>query len=430
MAWPDVPDPWLASYCIWRINSGKLADRPGAVPAPVPDYADEYLYWAIWRRKGRPLPRPTSFPIPEMIPKVWPYEVLDMINARAPIQIPGSDTCPHSWVLTWAIWRFMNEPDPKPPAIPKDPSYVAPYIWSFLNWAAWQRKLVTAPGTPRPKNLPEFIPAWCWKHLKQINQAVSPGEPPPPPPPPPPPGPPRPANSWLLPHPFMSVAWGPLSDSRYRDNDEAWAQMHDAGVKTVGLQIAGGEPLFNDTAPTRIRRYGMKVALWGTAHPRDAELIAMTRADGYMPQVETPNEYDLAITNFEAGVGAGISRSVFTTLYGFNTFVRRPPTDLFPEGQLTTAEYERMRPHCTHGMIECYVQDGGAHFPLSRMMWSATAQKGFDWATPAIGLWNETDMNVYFGGPDELAAYGRQFGVYLSEGMTPANWLQLKALGT
>jgi len=228
----------------------------------------------------------------------------------------------------------------------------------------------------------------------------------------------------------MATAWGPLNDSQYRDNDEAWSRMKNSGVGTVGLQIANGEPLFNPDAPGRIRKYGMKVVLWGTAHPNDGELVALFRGDGYMPQVETPDEYTRAITNFEAGVGAGISRSVFTTLYGFNTFTRRPPSTVYPDGELTTEEYERMRPHCTHATVECYIQDGGAHFPISKMMWAALEQRGFDYATPAIGLWNETDMSVYRGGNGELASYGRQIGVYLSEGMTPPNWADLKILGT
>ena len=63
MAWPAQPDPWLTDYCVWRINSGKLATRPATVPTNVPGYADEYLYWAIWRRQGRPSlgrPAPSS----------------------------------------------------------------------------------------------------------------------------------------------------------------------------------------------------------------------------------------------------------------------------------------------------------------------------------------------------------------------------------
>jgi hypothetical protein len=234
----------------------------------------------------------------------------------------------------------------------------------------------------------------------------------------------------MLPLPFMSTAWGPLNDSDYRDLDTAWQKMKAAGVATVGLQIANGEPLFNMDAPGRVRKFGMKVVLWGSAHPNDGEVIALTRADGYMPQIETPDEYNRAIANFEAGVGQGIARSVFTTLYGFNTFTRRPPTTQHPEGELTTVEYERMRPYCTHATVECYVQDGGAHFPISKMMWAALEQHGFDYATPAIGLWNDTSMSVYRGGSAELDNYGRQIGVYLSEGMIPANWVDLAQLGT
>lgn len=427
MAWPDTPDDWLEDYCVWRINSGKPADRPAGVPTDVPAYANEFLAWAIWRRKGRPLPRPTSFPAPEGIKK-WAYAVLDGVNSRAPIQIPGADTCPHTWVLTWAIWRFQNSPDPKPPNIPADPSVVAPYIWSFLNWAAWQRRRYSNPAAPRPTNIPSVIPQWCWGHLKKINIAVPLG---PPPPPPPPPGPPRPDNTWQLPFPFMTTAWGPLSDSQYRDNDQAYQRMRTAGVRTVGFQVSGGEALFNLTAVQRARALGLKVVLWGVAHPRDNEVLALTQADGYMPQVETPDEYSLAMANFQAGYGQGLSRSVFTTLYGFNTFVRRPPTDLYPQGELTTAEYEAMRPYCTHALVECYIQDGGAHFPIINMMFAA-GQRGFDYFNPAVGLYHETPLSAYrpTTDPDTLDSYGKQVGVYLSEGMTPGNWLEVAALGT
>lgn len=422
LVWPAVPDPWLVDYCVWRINSGKPETKPVTVPVDRPPYADDVLYWCIWRRKGRPEPRPD---FPTTIPG-WAYEVLDQINKRAPIQIRET---PHSWILVWAIERFRNTPTSEmPPSVPKDVSVVAPYCWSFLGWAAWQRKRYSAPSTPRPKNLPAVIPAWCWGHLKQINQAVPLG---PPPPPPPPPGPPKPANTWTLPFPAMATAWGPLSDSEYRDNDQAWARMRQAGVRSVGLQVAGGQPLFNPDAPVRIRAHGMKVWLWGTADPGDDEIIAMSRADGYCPQVENPNEYQLAIANFEAGYGAGISRSVFTTLYGFNTWTRREPTDLHPEGELTTAEYELMRPYCTHAMVETYIQDGGAHFPIINMIF-ATIQRGFDYYNPVLGLWRETSIGAYRPpqDPNTLDSFGRQVGVYLSEGMTPGNWQELEALGT
>lgn len=427
MAWPAVPPSWLEDYCVWRINSGKPDDRPTTVPILVPEYANEVLYWCIWRRKGRPAPRPTSFPGPAGIEK-WAYAILDGVNSRAPIQIPGDDICPHSWVLPWAIWRFKGEPDPIPPAVPKDPSYVAPYIWSFLNWAAWQRRRFGNPTAPRPKNIPSTIPSWCWKHLKAINIAVPLG---PPPPPPPPPGPPKPANTWACPFPFMTTAWGPLSDSQYRDNDEAYRRMRNANVKTVGFQVAGGEPLFTMNAVQRARALGLKIVIWGVAHPRDNEILALTQADGYAPQVETPEEYAKAMANFQASYGEGISRSVYTTLYGFNTFTRRAPTELYPQGQLTTVEYEAMRPYCTHALVECYVQDGGAHYPIINMMFAA-GQRGFDYFNPSIGLYHETPLSIYRPAtdPDTLDSYGREIGVYLSEGMTPGNWAELAALGT
>ena len=103
-AWPEVPPAWLEDYSVWRINSGKAADRPSTVPAVVPPYADEFTYWCIWRRKGRPEPRPTTFPPPDGIKK-WAYAVLDGVNEHAPIQIPLT---PHDYILAWAIWRFRT----------------------------------------------------------------------------------------------------------------------------------------------------------------------------------------------------------------------------------------------------------------------------------------------------------------------------------
>lgn len=421
--WPESPDVWLVDYVAWKINSGKPTTRPPGVPTPVPVYADQVLYWCIWRRKGRPAPRPETFPV--KIPP-WGYVTLDDVNKKAPIQIPA---VPHSWILAWAIARFSGTPAVDwPPAVPKDVTVVAPYCFSFLNWAAWQRKRFSFPATPRPKNIPAAIPDWCWRHLKLINIAVPLG---PPPPPPPPPAPPKPPNTWKLEMPVMCVSWGPFNDSQYRDNSEAWERMRLAGVKTVLLQVEGGQPLFAPIIPTRVRASGMKVGVWGVADPGDAEILSTYGLDAYVPQVENPDEYSKAMVNLRAGVGVGISRSVITTLYGFNTYVRRPPTTLHPEGELTTEEYEAMRQYVTHALVETYIQDGGAHFPIINMIF-ATIQHGFDYYNPVIGLWRETPISAYRPpqDPNTLDSFGRQIGVYLSEGMIPSNWVELGALGT
>lgn len=62
----------------------------------------------------------------------------------------------------------------------------------------------------------------------------------------------------------------------------------------------------------------------------------------------------------------------------------------------------------------------------------AAQQKGFDYFNPVIGLYREVLIAAYRPpqDPNTLDNYGRQIGVYLSEGMTPANWVELGALGT
>ncbi len=418
--WPASPDPWLVDYVVWRINSGTVETRPSSLPdTGATPYATEVLYWCIWRRKGRPEPRPASFPVAEAIPPLWPYEVLQKVNARAPIQIPTTPI--HDWLLAWVIWRFQGSPLPRPSTVPKDVSVIAPYCWSVLGWVAWQRERFSNPEASRPPNLPATIPSWCWDVLKKTNQAVPLG---PPPPPPPPPGPAKPASTWALPMPVMFTAWGWFSDSQYRDNDEALQRMRAAGVKTVALQVGQFAP----TVPDRCRAFGFKVALWGSPQTGDGEAVTVARADGYIAQIETPDEYQRALESFQAGAGAGVSRSLITTLYGLNTYTRREPTTQYPEGQITTVEYESLRPFVTHAFIETYVQDGGAHFPISKMMWAAN-QRGIDHANPTPGLWRETSLGVY-GGAGELDAWGRQCGAYLSEGMTPGNWTELGRLGT
>ena len=128
--WPAAPDPWLEAWTVWKITSGKTATRPSDAPTNIPEYAFEFLYWAIWRRKGRPQPRPN---VTTTIPG-WAYSVLDQVNKQAPIAIPDK---PDDYILAWAIWRFKNSPPSQKPAnLPADISVAAPYCWSFLNWAA------------------------------------------------------------------------------------------------------------------------------------------------------------------------------------------------------------------------------------------------------------------------------------------------------
>ena len=141
----------------------------------------------------------------------------------------------------------------------------------------------------------------------------------------------------------MFTSWGWFSDARYRDNDEALQDMRAAGIKTVALQIAGGQPLYNPDVPGRCRAFGMKVALWGRAAPGDAECLALAKADGYMPQIEGPGEYDDAIAQLAAGTGAGLSLSTITTLGAMIDFIWLPPSTTWPQGRISTVQCERLK---------------------------------------------------------------------------------------
>ena len=128
--------------------------------------------------------------------------------------------------------------------------------------------------------------------------------------------------------------------------------------------------------------------------------------------------------------GAGLSLTTISTLGEMVDFVWLPPTQSYPAGKVSTVQCERLKQlGVTHGLIETYIQDGGAHFPISTMMWAAD-QRGFPWCNPTLGLYHEASVNDYrpAADPSSLDSYGRQVGVYLAEGMTPQNWQELRAL--
>lgn len=316
---------------------------------------------------------------------------------------------PDPRLLPWAIWRFRNKagptPWPTPPAIPK-------YAWEFLQWAAWRRK-GGEPST-RPDIIPK-IPQWAWPLLKQLNIAV-PLTPPPPPPPPPNPTPP---TSWHLRNPLVFTSWGWLTDSDFRNVEVIGQRMAEAGVGTVALQ--GG--MFTGDQARRLRAFGFDIAVWGHADSRDAEYLALAEADGYIPQIEGIYQFDSAYANLKAGIGAGLSRSIVTTLAGLETFATRP--DGTADGEPTTVEVEELVAiGVTHAWVECYTGDMRP-LDVGEFMFAAD-RRGIYHANPLIGL-ARPDVYISTYQPD-LNAYGRQMGVYLAEPMRPIDWAALKNL--
>ena len=163
--------------------------------------------------------------------------------------------------------------------------------------------------------------------------------------------------------------------------------MAEARIGTVALQIG----LFDTDVPGRLRAFGFDIALWGEADSRDAEALAHVEADGYLPQVEGPSQFEAALNNLRTGVGAGLSRSVVITPWSFDTFIRRP--DGTADGASTTVEVESLvEAGCTHAFVECYTGDMRPS-PVLAEMWEAH-NRGFHHANPVIGLARPGDVTV------------------------------------
>jgi hypothetical protein len=263
--------------------------------------------------------------------------------------------------------------------------------------------------------IPTKIPQAYWTLLKQLNLAV-PVVPPLPPPPPPNP---LPANSWKLPNPLVFTAWGWRSDADFRDTTAALQKMATAGVRSVGLQ--GG--YFDAIHAQNCRDFGMKTFVWGEPNTRDAEWLDLADADGYMPQIEGFYQYEATLARLSEGVGKGLSLSTVTTLAGFDTYIARP--DGTADGEQTTTQYESLAEvGCTHGWIECYIGDMQ---PLAvDVMAFHAKQRGFHYSNPLIGLARPT-VHISTYQATGLDHYGRQFGVYLAETMSPQDWIDLAA---
>jgi hypothetical protein len=221
----------------------------------------------------------------------------------------------------------------------------------------------------------------------------------------------------VFPTPLVFAAWG------FRKGGGAFASAQGLadicksnGIRTVAVQPGNneqGEPLTTPADAATLRNAGLRVVVWGVLHAWDAttELarLGANEAD-WMPQVEGPGQRDLVYEQANAGL--------------------RPPaivTNYAGAGD-TAGEAARLRECGVKSVyVECY-NDAGAILPftdLERMLWQGTAYG-----------WKESElvavMGTYHG--ETPATYtatedlGRDFGMYLAEPMTPAQWQAFGAL--
>lgn len=312
------------------------------------------------------------------------------------------------WLLPWTIWKLRGEPAPRPSSAPKKIPQVG---WEFLIWTKWRR--ANRPP-PRPDVI-EVIPKWAYVVLKQVMVAV----PLVPPPPPPPPANPDPPDSWQLPLPLMFTSWGWTMDSDWRDTDAGIDRCVAAGIRTIALQ--GGQ--FRPTDAERCRNKGLRVVVWGSPSSHDATYLRDAQAEGYITQVETPDEYQRSVANLTAGVGGGLSIGFVTTFGGLFTFTSRNVGT--PQEHPTTVETEVLASlGCTRAFVECYAGDM-TPMDVGEMMFTGERWRGLYYLDPVIGLGGIHGVNAY---QPDIDPYGRQFGVYLAEPMRAVDWQEVRAL--
>jgi hypothetical protein len=229
---------------------------------------------------------------------------------------------------------------------------------------------------------------------------------------------PVPENSWKLRNPLVFTSWGWRTDGDFINVEVIARRMQEARVGTVALQIG----LFDADVPGRLRAFGFDIALWGEPDSRDAEALASAEADGYLPQIEGPSQYESALNNLRTGVGAGMSRAVVATMWSFDTWTSRP--DGTADGESTTVEVEQLvEAGVTMAFVECYTGDMRPSNVLAEMF--EANHRGFHHALPTVGL---ARPGVYSMADYDVARYGRQIGVYLAEPMVAADWQAVGAL--
>lgn len=318
---------------------------------------------------------------------------------------------PHAWLLPWEIWKLRGEPAGGRPI--NAPRTIPQYAKEFHIWVVWRRK--NRPP-PRP-DIIKIIPKWAYRVLEQVMIAV-PLNPPPPPPLPAVDGPP---DSWHLPYPIMYLSWGPMLDSTWRDSDAGLRKCVEAGMKTVAFQGGQFLPIHAQWA----RNLGLKVAVWGSPSSQDATWLQQSGAEGYIPQVETPDEYRNAVHNLTSGVGSGLSIAMVTTFGGLYTYTSRNVGAV--NEHPTTVETEVLaEAGCTHAQVECYMGDM-TPMSVEQMMFTGEHWRGIYYSKPVIGLAGRPEHSVASYQP-AIDAYGRQFGVYLGEPMRAVDWQDVKAL--
>jgi len=211
--------------------------------------------------------------------------------------------------------------------------------------------------------------------------------------------------------PLVFASWGFRKGAAAYGNAGGLGDICKAqGIRTVAVQLGyqdDGQPLTNPQDVGWLRDRGIRVAVWGVADAAFAT-VELTRLgateDDWLPQIEGPGQRDLV---FDAAARGLHPAAIVTNYAGAGD---------------TAGEAERLRAAGVRAVfVECY-NDAGPIEPyidLDRMLWQGTV---YGWReselVATMGSYHGETPSTY-GGTGEL---GRDFGIYLAEPMSPAQW--------
>jgi hypothetical protein len=200
---------------------------------------------------------------------------------------------------------------------------------------------------------------------------------------------------------MLFTAWGFTKDPLYADKLVNRCKTY--GVKSIAVEIgfvtAADVKILNDA--------GIYTVAWNVVDSQSGPKLDELKVDGFMPQIEGPGQYDSCVAALEANVGVGKRKAVITTYAGLDD----------PTGgkwkKLVGLGVEA-------AFIECYATDGSRHADLDVMLWQGT-QYGMpaDRVFAACGTYGG-ELPPAYKGLDKL---NRNFGIYLDEPMSTAQWL-------
>jgi hypothetical protein len=220
-----------------------------------------------------------------------------------------------------------------------------------------------------------------------------------------------------FPLPLVFTAWG------FRHGGAVWSSgtgladvCKSNGVRTVAVQLGSDEKGQTNTTLADVgplRDAGLRVVVWGVAGAAFAlaelQRLGATEAD-WMPQIEGPGQRDLVLDAAASGLKAP---AIVTNYAGAGD---------------TGGEAAKLREAGVKAaFIECY-NDAGVIEPftdLERMLWQGTA---YGWRPDELFATMGTyhgETPASYGG---TASIGRDFGMYLAEPMTAAQWQAFGAL--